>query len=250
VFFSRTVDFWPFPLRPRDSAPRPTARRRPLLHGASRTQFLVPGPISFTQPHRVGSFSLPQCRPTVGIENFQFGHGLVAMGDSASPFTLRRTSHTRNLTNHPSYYAHPHHPSWFSLPHHKNQREITNFHFSPAAADLRQLSPARDALSLDLTLYFTLTTATTQSAPSDRWIQLSEHALPGCEHIFLTSNSHQRLSAPKDFRTPPSDPAHSSDALNSSINHSGSVIMVYSHSTTTRHIRQSPFFTHMWPPAD
>lgn len=250
MFFSRTVDFWPFPLRPRDSAPRPTARWRPPLHGASRTQFLVPRFTSFTQPHRVGSFSLPQRRPTVGIENFQFGHGLVDMGDSASPFTLRRTSHTRNLTNHPSYHAHPHHLSWFSLPHHKNQREITNFHFSPAAADLRQLSPAKDALSLDLTLYFTLTTATTHSAPSDRWIRLSEHALPGCEHIFLTSNSHRRLSAPKEILTHPTDGAHSTDALCDSFNHSGPVIFTHSHSLTPHHMCISQFFTHMWPPAD
>lgn len=243
MFFSRTVDFWPFPLRPRDSAPRPTARRRPLLHGASRTQLLVPGPISFTQPHRVGLFSLPQRRPTVGIENFQFGHALVDMGDSASPFTLRRTSHTRNLTKHPSYHADPHHLSWFSLPHHKNPREITNFHFSPAAADLRQLSPAKDARSIDLTLYFTLTTATTHSAPSDRQSRLSQHAISGCEHTLLTSNSHQRLSAPKDFLTHPPDLSHSADAVNTSINHSGSVKMVDSHSPTTHYMCISPFCT-------
>ncbi len=97
VFFSITSENWPFPLRQRDLSLRPADRWRHYLHRSSRAHFLVPGPNSFTQPHRACSISLPHTQPTVGNEFLQFTHGPVDMADSVPPLTLQRTSHTRNV---------------------------------------------------------------------------------------------------------------------------------------------------------
>ena len=168
---------------------RPPACRRHPPRSASRASFLLPGPNSFTQPHRLGWFSLPQHSDAVGSANFDFAPGPVDCRSErrlSPPLALQPTSRTRLLTEHPIRCCQPHHLSWFSLPQHKNRSKNVDFSFAPAAADLRRLSSAKDAASLDLRLRSTLLTATTHSAPSDGWNRLSEHAFPWHEHVFLT----------------------------------------------------------------